>query len=56
VRALNTPAPSTGEEYVSPEAQAERARLEEIDQKVRDYLMTHPEARYGPLLAPKNAT
>jgi hypothetical protein len=50
INALNTPAPSTGEEYVSPEEKADRARREEIDQKVRNYLAAHPEARYGQLL------
>lgn len=49
LNALNTPAPSTGEEYVSPAERADRARREEIDQKVRDYLAAHPEARYGQL-------
>ena len=53
VRALNTPAPSTGEPYVNPEEQADRARREAIDQKVRDYLTAHPEARYGQLLNPR---
>ena len=50
INALNTPAPPTGEEYVSPEEKAYRARREEIDQKVREYLAAHPEARYGQLL------
>lgn len=53
VRALNTPAPSAGEEYVSPEEKADRARREEIDRKTREYLAAHPEARYGQLLKSK---
>lgn len=53
LQALNTPALATGEEYVSPEELADRARREEIDQKVRAYLLQHPEARYGPLLKPQ---
>jgi hypothetical protein len=51
LRVLNTPAPDA-EDYVSPEEKADRARREEIDQKVRDYLAAHPEARYGQLLKP----
>jgi hypothetical protein len=48
---LNTPV-QPGEEYVNPADEAERVRREEIDKKVRDYLIAHPEARYGELLKP----
>lgn len=43
------------EAHLAEEEAAERARKEAIDQKVRDYLSTHPEARYGVLLTPKTA-
>ncbi|MFS2027088.1 hypothetical protein [Massilia sp. CT11-137] len=38
------------EAQLAEEEKAERARREALDQKVRDYLAAHPEARYGQLL------
>lgn len=38
---------------IAEQEKAERARREAIDQKVRDYLAAHPEARYGELLKPR---
>ena len=35
---------------LAEQEQAERARRKAIDDRVRDYLATHPEARYGELL------
>lgn len=45
-----------GQQYeaqLAEEEKAERARREALDQKVRDYLAAHPEARYGQLLKPQ---
>lgn len=50
---LHDQAARAGEQYeaqLAAQEEAERARREAIDQKVRDYLATHPEARYGELL------
>jgi hypothetical protein len=38
------------EAQIAEQEKEERARREAIDQKVRDYLAAHPEARYGQLL------
>lgn len=38
------------EQMVTEEEKAERARREDIDRKVSEYLAAHPEARYGQLL------
>lgn len=38
------------EAQIAQEVEAERVRRAELDQKVRDYLAAHPEARYGQLL------
>lgn len=40
------------EAQIAATEEAERARRAELDQKVRDYLAAHPEARYGQLLKP----
>jgi len=50
MHALNAPPLPEAEDYVSPEEKADRARRDEIDQQVRNYLAAHPEARYGELL------
>lgn len=51
----NAEAAQQYEERLAEQEAAERARKEAIDQKVRDYLVAHPEARYGPLLTPTRA-
>lgn len=52
----NAKAAQQYEAHLAAEEQAEKARKEAIDQKVRDYLAEHPEARYGPLLNPKTTS
>lgn len=46
----NAQAAARYEAQIAEEEKAERARREAIDQKVREYLAEHPEARYGQLL------
>lgn len=50
LNALNAPMEPVGEDYISPEEAADRARRDEIDRQTREYLAAHPEARYGELL------